>query len=59
MVGPHRIVQRNGYRLEQPEPAEAVDVLLRLASSELSEADFVDWLRPGLIREDWAVGDFV
>ena len=39
-------------KLEQPEPAEAVDVLLRVASSELSEADFVDWLRQSLIRKD-------
>ena len=39
-------------KLEQPEPAEAVDVLLRVASSELSEADFVDWLRQRLIRKD-------
>jgi death-on-curing protein len=44
-------VERNGYRLEQPEPAEAVDVLLRLASSDLSEADFVEWLRPRLVRD--------
>ncbi len=45
-------VERNGYRLEQPEPAEAVDVMLRLASSELPEADFVEWLRPRLMHAD-------
>jgi death-on-curing protein len=44
-------IERNGYRLEQPDPEEAVDVLLRLASSELPEADFVEWLRPRLIRK--------
>jgi death-on-curing protein len=44
-------IERNGYRLEQPEPAEAVDVLLRLASSDLSEADFVEWLRLRLVRD--------
>ncbi len=44
-------VERNGYRLEQPDPDEAVEVLLRLASSDLSEADFVKWLGPRLIRE--------
>jgi len=43
-------VERNGYRLEQPDPDEAVEVLLRLASSDLSEADFVEWLRPRLTR---------
>jgi death on curing protein len=45
-------IERNGHRLDQPEPAEAVDVMLRLASSELPEADFVEWLRPRLIREE-------
>jgi death-on-curing protein len=43
-------IERNGYRLDQPEPAEAVDAMLRLASSELAEAEFVEWLRPRLIR---------
>jgi len=42
-------IERNGYCLDQPEPAEAVDAMLRLASSELAEADFVEWLRPRLI----------
>lgn len=41
-------IERNGYRLEQPEPAEAVDAMVRLASSELAEGDFVAWLRPRL-----------
>ncbi len=45
-------IERNGYRLEQPEPDEAVDAMLRLASSELAEADFVDWLRPRLMKAD-------
>jgi prophage maintenance system killer protein len=44
-------IERNGYRLEQPEPAEAVDVLLRLASSDLSEADLVEWRRLRLVRD--------
>lgn len=42
-------IERNGFQLEQPKPAEAVDVMLRLASSELAEADYVEWLRPRLI----------
>lgn len=45
-------IERNGYRLAQPEPAQAVDAMLRLASSDLAEADFVDWLRPRLIKEE-------
>ena len=44
-------IERNGYRLDQPEPAEAVDMMLRLASSELPEADFVEWIRTRLVRE--------
>ena len=43
--------ERNGFRLEQPEPAEAVNLLLRLASSDLSESDFVEWLCPRLVRD--------
>jgi len=45
-------IERNGYRLDQPEPAEALDVMLRLASSELPEADFVEWIRTRLVREE-------
>jgi len=45
-------IERNGYQLEQPTPDEAVDAMLRLASSELSEADFVQWLRPRLNKAD-------
>jgi prophage maintenance system killer protein len=45
-------IERNGYRLEQPEPDEAVDAMLRLASSALAEADFVEWLRPRVIKSD-------
>ena len=45
-------IERNGYRLDQPKPDEAVDAMLRLASSELAEADFVDWLRPRLMKAD-------
>jgi len=43
-------IERNGYRLEQPEPAEAVDAMLRLASSAIAEANFVEWLRPRIIK---------
>ena len=39
---------RNGYQLEQPEPSDAVDAMLRVASSELAEGDFVEWLRSRL-----------
>ena len=45
-------IERNGYELDQPKPAEAVDAMLRLASSELTEAAFVEWLRPRLIKTD-------
>jgi len=44
-------LERNGYQLVQPEPAEAVDVMLRLASSELAEGDFVEWLRARLTKQ--------
>ena len=43
-------LERNGYELEQPQPAAAADAMLRLASSELAEADFVAWLRPRLTK---------
>jgi death-on-curing protein len=43
-------IERNGGRLEQPDPDEAVDVMLRLAASELAEEDFVEWLQPRLSR---------
>lgn len=43
-------LERNGYQLEQPEPSEAVDAMLRLASSELAEGDFVEWLRSRLTK---------
>ena len=43
-------IERNGYRFEQPEPAEAVDAMLRLASSQLAEADFVEWLRSRMTK---------
>ena len=41
-------VERNGYVLAQPETDEAVDVVVRLASGDLPEADFVDWVRSRL-----------
>ena len=44
-------LERNGYRLEQPEPSDAVDAMLRLASSELAEGDCVEWLRPRLTKQ--------
>jgi death-on-curing protein len=44
-------LERNGYQLLQPEPSEAVDVMLRLASSELAEGDFVEWLRARLNKQ--------
>jgi death-on-curing protein len=43
-------LERNGYQLEQPEPSDAVDAMLRLASSELAEGDFVEWLRSRLTK---------
>jgi death-on-curing protein len=45
-------IERNGYRLEQPKPDDAVDTMLSLASSELAEADFVEWLRPRLAKAE-------
>jgi hypothetical protein len=40
-----KFIERYGYRLEQLEPAQAVDAMLRLASpSQLAEANFGDWL---------------
>src|SRR6266511_2113413 len=33
-------IERNGYQFEQPEPHEAVEAMLGLASSEIAEADF-------------------
>jgi len=44
-------LERNGYELERPEPSDAVDAMLRLASSELAEGDFVEWIRPRLIKQ--------
>ncbi len=44
-------LERNGYQLEQPEPSDAVDAMLRVASSELPEADFVEWLRSRLKKQ--------
>lgn len=41
-------VERNGYVLAQPGTDEAVDVVVRLASGELPEADFVHWVRSRL-----------
>ena len=44
-------LERNGYQLEQPEPSDAVNAMLGLASSALAEADFVEWLRPRLTKQ--------
>lgn len=44
-------LERNGYHLEQPEPSDAVDAILRVASSELAEGDFVEWLRSRLKKQ--------
>lgn len=41
-------IERNGYRCEQPEPDEAVEAMLGLASNEIAEADFVEWVRSRL-----------
>lgn len=41
-------IERNGYQFEQPEPHEAVEAMLGLASSEIAEADFVEWVRSRL-----------
>lgn len=40
--------ERNGFRFEQPEVEDAVRTMFALAAGELSEADFVAWLRPRL-----------
>lgn len=44
-------LERNGYQLEQPKPSDAVDAMLRVASSEMAEGDFVEWLRSRLNRQ--------
>jgi death-on-curing protein len=44
-------LERNGYQLEQPEPSDAVDAMLRVASSEMAEGDFVEWLRSRLQKQ--------
>jgi death-on-curing protein len=44
-------LERNGYQLEQPDPSDAVDAMLRVASSELAERDFVDWIRSRLTKQ--------
>jgi death-on-curing protein len=41
-------IERNGYQFEQPEPHEAVEAMLGVASSEIAEADFVEWVRSRL-----------
>jgi death-on-curing protein len=41
-------IERNGYRLTQPEANEAVAAMVDLASGRLSEGGFVEWLRPRL-----------
>ncbi len=41
-------IERNGYRLTEPEANEAVAAMVDLASGRLSEGEFVDWLRPRL-----------
>jgi len=44
-------LEQNGYQLEQPEPSDAVDTMLRVASSEMAEGDFVEWLRSRLQKQ--------
>jgi death-on-curing protein len=44
-------LERNGFQLEQPEPSDAVDAMLRVASSEMAEGDFVEWLRSRLQKQ--------
>jgi len=44
-------LERNGYQLEQPEPSDAVDGMLRVASSELAEGDFAEWVRSRLKKQ--------
>lgn len=44
-------IERNGYQFEQPEPHEAVEAMLGLASSEIAEADFVEWVRSRLTSQ--------
>ena len=47
----NEFLERNGYQLEQPEPSDAVDAMLRVASSEMAEGDFVEWLRSRLKKQ--------
>lgn len=39
-------LERNGYGLAPVDPDEAVPTMFALAAGELSEAEFVEWLRP-------------
>ena len=41
-------VERNWRALTQPDVDEAVETMFHLAAGDLSEAEFVDWLRPRL-----------
>lgn len=45
------MIDREGLHPKQPEPSEAVDAMLRVASSELAEGDFVGWLRSRLKKQ--------
>lgn len=40
--------ERNGYEIDVPGVDETVSVMLAVASSEMSENDFVAWIRPRL-----------
>ena len=39
-------IERNDHQLIEPDIDDAVNTMFRLAAGTLSEADFVEWLRP-------------
>jgi len=42
-------IEQNDHQLLQPDVDDAVNTIFRLAAGTLSEADFVEWLRPRVV----------
>jgi prophage maintenance system killer protein len=42
-------IERNDRQLIEPHVDDAVNTMFRLAAGTLSEADFVEWLRPRIV----------
>lgn len=39
-------IERNNHQMLQPDVEDAVDAMFQLAGGTMTEADFVEWLRP-------------